>query len=129
MLTLRVGIRGAWVPFPMPRFGGFVLCCPGNCVTATSPTHANLGDFRHEAVFYAGGEDFVARLTPFLQAGVAARQPTLVVVAAAKIDALRTALGSDAVHVEFADMTDVGRNPARIIPAWSDFVRRNADAP
>ena len=103
--------------------------CPGKCVTATALTHSNLGGFRHEAVFYAGDEDFVERLRPFLQAGVAARQPTLVVVAAAKIDALRTALGPDAAHVEFADMTDVGRNPARIIPAWSDFVRRNADAP
>jgi anti-sigma regulatory factor (Ser/Thr protein kinase) len=26
-------------------------------------------------------------------------------------------------------MSDVGRNPARIIPAWADFVRRHADAP
>ena len=113
----------------MSRFEGFVLSCPGKCVTATTPTHAHLGGFRHEAVFYAGDQDFVARLTPFIRTGVAAHQPTLVVVAAAKIDALRTALGSDGAHVEFADMRDVGRNPARIIPAWSDFVRRNADAP
>jgi hypothetical protein len=98
-------------------------------VTATTPTHSNLGGFRHEAVFYAGNEEFVGRLTPFIQAGVAARQPTLVVVAAPKIDALRTALGPDASYVEFADMSEVGRNPARIIPAWSEFVRRNADAP
>ena len=36
-------------------------------------------------------------------------------------------LGADAEQVQFADMAEVGRNPARIIPAWSDFVDERAD--
>jgi hypothetical protein len=49
----------------------------------------------------------------------------LVVVSAAKIGLLRSALGADADRVAFADMADVGANPARIIPAWRDFVVAN----
>ena len=44
------------------------------------------------------------------------------VVSAARIGLLRAALGGDADRVAFADMADVGANPARIIPAWRDFV-------
>jgi DcmR-like sensory protein len=45
-----------------------------------------------------------------------------VVVSAAKIGLLRSALGGAADRVAFADMAEVGANPARIIPAWRDFV-------
>ena len=31
-------------------------------------------------------------------------------------------LGGDAEAVHFADMAELGRNPACIIPAWHDFV-------
>ena len=39
-----------------------------------------------------------------------------------KIAALRDELGDRATEVRFADMLDVGANPARIIPAWRAFV-------
>lgn len=78
--------------------------------------------YRHAALFYAGRDEFVARLVPFIRDGVAAGEPTLVVVGAPKIDALREALGPDAEAVDFADMQDVGANPALIIPAWEAFV-------
>jgi anti-sigma regulatory factor (Ser/Thr protein kinase) len=41
---------------------------------------------------------------------------------AEKIARLREALGEDADRVLFADMAEVGANPARIIAAWHDFV-------
>jgi anti-sigma regulatory factor (Ser/Thr protein kinase) len=41
-----------------------------------------------------------------------------------RIDDLRGCLGDDHHLVEFADMEAVGSNPARIIPAWRDFVDR-----
>ncbi|MCA1843243.1 MAG: MEDS domain-containing protein, partial [Actinobacteria bacterium] len=78
--------------------------------------------FRHEALLYSGDADFVAQTASFLRDGVAAGEPALVVVSAAKIAMLREELGADADAVHFADMADVGRNPARIIPAWEDFV-------
>jgi anti-sigma regulatory factor (Ser/Thr protein kinase) len=47
------------------------------------------------------------------------------VVPRAKIDRLRSELDRDARRVRFEDMENVGRNPARIIPAWRDFVDHN----
>jgi anti-sigma regulatory factor (Ser/Thr protein kinase) len=81
--------------------------------------------FRHEALLYAGEVDFLTGTLPFIREGIATDQPVLVVVSAAKIGLLRSALGADADRVAFADMADVGANPARIIPAWRDFVVAN----
>jgi anti-sigma regulatory factor (Ser/Thr protein kinase) len=82
--------------------------------------------FRHEALFYAGRDDFVRRTAAFLRDGVEAEEPALVVVDAAKIELLREELGDAASGVRFADMAEVGANPARIIPAWREFVTRSA---
>jgi anti-sigma regulatory factor (Ser/Thr protein kinase) len=64
---------------------------------------------------------FLSGTTGFLREGVAAGEAALVVVSADKIRKLRRALGADADAVFFADMADVGANPARIIPAWRRF--------
>jgi anti-sigma regulatory factor (Ser/Thr protein kinase) len=82
--------------------------------------------FRHEALFYAGRDDFVRRTGAFLRDAVEADEPALVVVDAAKIALLREELGDAAGGVQFADMAEVGTNPARIIPAWREFVTRSA---
>ncbi|HEX2086000.1 MAG TPA: sensor histidine kinase [Solirubrobacteraceae bacterium] len=78
--------------------------------------------FRHEALFYAGTDDFVAQAVPFIRGGVAAGEPVLVAVGADRIARLREELDGDAEHVRFADMAELGANPGRIIPAWRDFV-------
>lgn len=96
--------------------------------TTTSSARRAEGDFRHEALFYAGQVDFVDRTTSFIRDSVNADEPVLVVVGAEKIDMLRSELGGDAAGVRFADMADVGHNPARIIPAWRDFVAEHAAA-
>jgi anti-sigma regulatory factor (Ser/Thr protein kinase) len=85
--------------------------------------HPRAPGFRHEAMLYAGERGFVEGALRFLREGAARGEPALVVVAPAKIALLREALGADAAHVRFEDMTQVGANPARIIPAWSAFVR------
>jgi anti-sigma regulatory factor (Ser/Thr protein kinase) len=83
--------------------------------------------FRHEALFYAGDGQFVDACSTFIRAGLEADEPTLVVALAPKLEQLREALGADAEGVQFADMDAVGRNPARIIPAWQEFVDENAE--
>jgi anti-sigma regulatory factor (Ser/Thr protein kinase) len=50
----------------------------------------------------------------------------LVMLGARKLELLRAALGKRADEVAFTDMEVVGRNPARIIPAWSRFVADHA---
>jgi anti-sigma regulatory factor (Ser/Thr protein kinase) len=80
--------------------------------------------FAHEALFYGGPEDFLAGTLPFIREGLAAGEPVLVAVAAERIRLLERALGRDARHVAFVDMTRLGRNPAAIISAWRDFLRQ-----
>jgi anti-sigma regulatory factor (Ser/Thr protein kinase) len=82
--------------------------------------------FRHEALLYAGDDGFIEGTLPWIRDAVAAGEPILVVVSAARIARLREELGSEAERVTFADMADVGTNPARIIPAWRAFVDAHA---
>src|SRR5215510_2661461 len=98
----------------------------GRAVDVASEAPAEADRFRHEALFYAGANDFMVALTPFLRDGAARGDPTLVVARSHKIDRLRRELGSEARAIEFADMADVGHNPASIIPAWHEFIGRNA---
>jgi anti-sigma regulatory factor (Ser/Thr protein kinase) len=78
--------------------------------------------FRHEALLYAGEADFLLGTTAFIRRGLEQDEAVLVVESTPKIAALRRELGEDASFVHFADMAQVGANPARIIPAWRDFV-------
>jgi anti-sigma regulatory factor (Ser/Thr protein kinase) len=75
---------------------------------------------------YAGDAGFLAGTIPFIREGLAAGEPILVVERPEKTGLLRNALGSDAGSVQFADMFEVGANPARIIPAWQEFVAAHA---
>jgi anti-sigma regulatory factor (Ser/Thr protein kinase) len=82
--------------------------------------------YRHEALFYEGTDQLLTGLVPFVQEAVSADEPILVVLGASKLDALRESLDGDAEHALFADMAEVGTNPARIIPAWQRFLRDHA---
>jgi anti-sigma regulatory factor (Ser/Thr protein kinase) len=84
--------------------------------------------FRHEALLYAGMDEFLAGTLPFIREGLAASEPILVVVGARKMAALTAELGADAGRVDVRDMAQVGGNPARIIPAWTEFVAANREA-
>ena len=63
---------------------------------------------------------------PFIREGIDAGEAVLVIVRDPKIELLRSRLEGDAAKVMFVDMAEVGGNPARIIPAWSDFVQEFA---
>src|SRR6478752_98684 len=71
---------------------------------------------------------FLDLVGPFIRDGVDARQPVMVAVIGPRIAALRTELGTAAQSVEFVDMSELGRNPARIIPAWREFIDRHRSA-
>lgn len=92
---------------------------------------ANVCAFRHEALFYAGPEEFVGGTLPFIGEALAAGEPTLVAVSAAKADLLRGGLEREGLGgreglVRFVDMERLGRNPGRIIAAWREFVEEHA---
>jgi anti-sigma regulatory factor (Ser/Thr protein kinase) len=78
--------------------------------------------FRHEALLYDGEDQFVAGVLPFIQDALAAGDPIVVAVDEAKIELLSSELAGAAGEVHFADMREVGLNPARLIPAWREFM-------
>jgi anti-sigma regulatory factor (Ser/Thr protein kinase) len=82
--------------------------------------------FRHDALFYSGADlgadGFVTRTSAFIRDSLTHREPILVIVSEEKIELLRRELGGGPDGVRFADMQQVGRNPARIMSVWRDFV-------
>jgi hypothetical protein len=86
-------------------------------------------EFRHEALLYAGEDELVAALLPFIVGGVRRNEPVMVAVSARKIELLKANLGWDAAWVDFVDMATLGTNPGRIISAWRRFVADHPDDP
>jgi anti-sigma regulatory factor (Ser/Thr protein kinase) len=78
--------------------------------------------FRHEAFLYSGEEEFLAGAASFIRGGLEGDEAIMVVVDSPKIDLLRSELGSDAEAVAFGDMSEMGVNPARLIPAWVKYL-------
>jgi anti-sigma regulatory factor (Ser/Thr protein kinase) len=97
-------------------------------VIATGPRRRPPAGLSHEAYLYRTTEEFVTGTAAFLRAGLRAGDAALVSVPGARHDRLREALGPAAAQVQFADMTRVGRNPARIIPFVHRFAQTHAGA-
>jgi anti-sigma regulatory factor (Ser/Thr protein kinase) len=76
------------------------------------------GRFQHETLLYAGAQEFLAGTLRFIEGGLERQEPVFVAVAPERLRLLRGALGAGAARVQFLDMHELGRNPARIIPAW-----------
>ena len=90
--------------------------------TRAGPVTQERGGFWHEAWPYTGDVEFVDRAASFVDEGVCRGEAVLVVVDGGKIEKLRAAMGGDVPGVAYADMSDVGHNPARIIPVWRRFL-------
>lgn len=82
--------------------------------------------FRHEMLFYAGDDGFVAGTLELVKHALARDAGVLAAVGTARATALKEALGDDAERVRFLNMRELGRNPARIIPVWREFVAEHA---
>lgn len=76
----------------------------------------------HEAFLYAGVDEFVHGMVPFVEAGRRSGGRVLVAVTGANVDALRSALPRPQDSVQFVEMESAGRNPGRIISMWRDFL-------
>jgi len=82
--------------------------------------------FRHVGFFYRTEDEYAATVARFLRDGLAADEPVFAAIPPARIALVRDALGADAPRVEFADMTEMGRNPAWIIPRVLAFTGQHA---
>ena len=85
--------------------------------------------FRHQALIYDGGEEYLAGTMPFLREALGAGEPTLVAVGEAQSELIAAELGPDADRVLFLDMHRVGGNPALAIPLWRDFLEDHDGRP
>jgi len=90
-------------------------------MSTTAPVRARQS-YRHEAFLWHGRADFVQGLIPFVQEGIDAGEAVMVAVIPEHAGWIRKNLGPSASQVKFVDMTELGRNPARIIPAWQNFL-------
>ncbi|MCX4391001.1 sensor histidine kinase [Micromonospora peucetia] len=93
----------------------------------TGVRHAETADsFVHEGLFYRDPDGLLAGTVPFVTGGLAAGEPVLVAMPGANLRLVRATVGpTDAVR--WADMTQAGRNPGRIIP-WvlQAFIEQHA---
>jgi anti-sigma regulatory factor (Ser/Thr protein kinase) len=97
---------------------------------AKSEVDMDMGpEFRHEALIYGDAAQFLATAVPFLSAALAGGEPALVAVRQANAELLRAELGPDAEGVGFVAIEEVGRNPARIVPFWRDFLTGRSGRP
>jgi hypothetical protein len=66
--------------------------------------------------------EYVDTLIGFIGDGLEAGEPVMVATTAEHETWLRAGLAESAGDVVFADITEIGRNPARLIPTWQQFL-------
>ena len=76
----------------------------------------------HDAMFYSSDEEYVAGIQRFMADGRVRGDSVLVAVPERKLALLRSRASHLGIGVQFADMREVGMNPARIIPLIETFV-------
>jgi anti-sigma regulatory factor (Ser/Thr protein kinase) len=76
--------------------------------------------FRHEALFYRGGlNGFVAEVAPMVSETLSSGGSAVVAVPTDRVQRFRGLFGEHE-HLTLIDMTGLGANPGRIIPAWRE---------
>ncbi|HEX8509612.1 MAG TPA: MEDS domain-containing protein [Propionibacteriaceae bacterium] len=90
-------------------------------MTVLAPVR-NRQSYRHEAFFWRDAADFSDAMVRFVKDGLAEDEAVMVALVPAHAEWIRDGLGREADLVTFVDMAELGRNPARIIPAWQQFL-------
>lgn len=92
----------------------------------TVPAPAGPGAFVHPALFYGDLAEYLTGVGDFVRGALSADEPVLVAVPGPHLDALRETLGESTPEIAWTDMTELGRNPGRILAALQDFADRHA---
>lgn len=79
----------------------------------------------HSAVIYRTADEYVGSVVPFITEGLARREAVWAAIPAPKRKILRSALGAAARDVTFVDITQMGRNPGRILAAELAFIHQH----
>ena len=78
------------------------------------------GGFRHNALVYASQDEYLARALPFLTEGIEAGEGAVVAHTKPGLAMMREALGRDAEHVRFVDVSSAYTRPARTLAAYHE---------
>lgn len=78
----------------------------------------------HQAFFYRGMEEYRSVLGGFLRMALRRDEPVLAIVPVDRAAVLAADLGADAARVVFTDVSEIGCNPAVIIPVIHSFAGR-----
>jgi anti-sigma regulatory factor (Ser/Thr protein kinase) len=80
------------------------------------------GVHTHEALFYRDGREYIEGLSQFLAPAVATGEPVALALPAAKLPLIRNSLG-DVTNRTLLDMSEMGRNPGRILSVIEELRR------
>ncbi len=83
------------------------------------------GVLSHTALFYRSEAEYAARITAFVRAGLAQGEPALIALPGGNAWAIGACLDALPGELAFADITELGRNPARIIPEVRSFTDKH----
>lgn len=85
--------------------------------------------FVHRALLYRGEADYVDGVVSFVREGGALGEPMLIALSDADTVLIRNAMPRWSTDVHFVNMTELGRNPGRIIPAIQEFLDEQPSRP
>jgi anti-sigma regulatory factor (Ser/Thr protein kinase) len=86
------------------------------------------GSLVHAALLYRQPEQLNVAIEEFVREAVAEREPCLVALPAGHLEPLTGRLEALGGEVRLEDMADLGRNPARLIPALVDWLDAQSGA-
>lgn len=95
-----------------------------NEVNLDPPEHAKL----HQALFYESDREYLDGVLQFMTPVLRAGEPVAAAIPPERGELLRQALNGYASEVEILDMFELGRNPARIIPAVERLLAKHDGA-
>ncbi len=105
-----------------------LLDLPASGRARHEPAHRH--GFRHEVILHGdGAEGFVRQTAPLVEEALDRDAAVLVAVGPDRGALLREALGERSARVGFLEMRRLGANPARIIPAWREFLDSSGAGP
>jgi anti-sigma regulatory factor (Ser/Thr protein kinase) len=80
----------------------------------------------HLALFYSGESEYVDGVSRFIEPALEAGEPVAIAVPGPRARLLRETFGGHAI--ELFDMVELGRNPARIIPAVEEMLASHEES-
>jgi anti-sigma regulatory factor (Ser/Thr protein kinase) len=92
--------------------------------TAAGQAEGNDG-LNHLAYLYEDEDDYLSRLSIFVQSGLRNAEPVFVAVPDRRAAPLRERLGAESSLLRYGAIMETGRNPARLIPELAAFVEEH----